>query len=66
MTTDRFSAPIDDAAQQKCCEPMPFYLCMGLFSRFCVGALRMTAHIASKACVNALAEPLSCLREMGC
>jgi hypothetical protein len=32
----------------------PILLCMGLFSRFCVQALRCTAHSVSKTRVNAL------------
>src|SRR5947207_2833106 len=29
--------------RRECCEPGPILLCMGLFSRFCVWALRCTA-----------------------
>src|SRR4030081_1547706 len=36
--------------------PWAFLLCMGLFSQFCVWALRSTAHSVSKTRVNALAE----------
>ena len=35
----------------------------GLFSRFCVRALRCTAHSTSKTRVNALAEALRCVRD---
>ena len=47
-----FSCP--NATRHECCEPGPILLCMGLFSRFCVRALRCTAHSVSKTRVNAL------------
>jgi hypothetical protein len=37
---------------------------MGLFSLFCVWAQRSTAHRASKARVNALAEALRCTKSV--
>src|SRR5882762_8439358 len=54
VTTDHFSSRAPDATQHECCEPGPNLLCMGLFSRFCVRALRCTAHSTSKTRVNAL------------
>ena len=57
-----FCCRAPDATQQECREPRLILLCMGLFSRFCVRALWGTAHSASKARVNALAEALCCVR----
>ena len=45
------------------CERGPILLCMGLFSRFCVRALRRTAHSPSESRVNALAEPPRCVQD---
>src|SRR3979490_2601222 len=63
VTTDHFSSRAPNATQHECCELGPILLCMGLFSRFCVRALRCTAHSASKTRVNALAEALRCVRD---
>ena len=41
-----------DATQHECCEPEAVLLCMGVFSRFCVRALRCTAE-----------ESLRCIRD---
>ena len=54
MTTDHFSSRAPGAAQPECGEPGSILLCMGLFSRFYVPALRCTAHSVSKTRVNAL------------
>src|SRR3981081_1175047 len=63
VTTDHFSSRAPDATQHECCEPGPNLLCMGLFSRFCVRALRGIARGVSKARVNALAGALRCVRD---
>src|SRR3979490_116405 len=63
VTTDHFSSRAPNATQHECCKPGPILLCMGLFSRFCVRALRCTAHSVSKTRVNALAEALRCVRD---
>ena len=46
-----FSSRASNATQHECCEPGPILLCMGLFSRFCVRALRCTAEEALR-CVR--------------
>jgi hypothetical protein len=43
--------PGPDATQHERCDPEPILLCMGLFSRFCVRALRCTAEEALR-CVR--------------
>src|SRR3982074_854553 len=63
VTTDHFPPRAPDARQHEGCEPGPNLLCMGLFSRFCVRALRCIAHSVSKTRVNALAEALRCVRD---
>jgi hypothetical protein len=52
VTTDHFSSRAPDATQHEYCEKEPILLCMGLFSRFCVRALRCTAD-----------ESLRCVRD---
>ena len=51
-----------DAARHECREPRPVLLCMGLFSRFCVRALRLTGEEAH---ASAAHEIVSALRLTG-
>ena len=55
LTTDYFSSRAPERSAARVLQAGPILLCMGLFSRFCVQALRVHGpHSASKTRVNAL------------
>ena len=55
LTTDYFSSRVPERSAARVLQAGPILLCMGLFSRFCVQALRVHGpHSASKTRVNAL------------